>query len=284
MFLWQQYKNYKVLKAQHFYPRVPLIITGNLHTGKQESSQRKAIVHLEGHAGCLNKNGPFFGGRTWQMSGKNTLKKKGKLSCGEYREAEEKKNVVSVRGEFHSSPSLFTLWVSVSSCQHTGHILYLPLCLFHTNKENKPRTVLFLTPSSVLCCRRVRWLVSYGRCKWARIRLHWAMFTLCVRSVFMCKKGRIEGWTPGPEDQRRFEGQHQTLHQLINACRGDPDPARNNTNTSKRPPKAPILTVITLSHRKAVKSTHQPHRFELLPCLLCLTEPQRRTKATDWAG
>lgn len=27
--LWQQYKNYKVLKAQHFYPRVPLIITGN---------------------------------------------------------------------------------------------------------------------------------------------------------------------------------------------------------------------------------------------------------------
>lgn len=100
---------------------------------------------------------------------------------------------------------------------------------------------------------------------------------ICVR-----EKGRIEGWTPGPEHQRRFEGQHQTPHQLINACRGDPDPARNNTNTSKTPSKAPILTVITLSNRKAVKSTHQPHRFELLPCLSCLTEPQRWTKATDW--
>lgn len=96
------------------------------------------------------------------------------------------------------------------------------------------------------------------------------------------ERGRIEGWTPGPERQRRFEGQHQTPQQLINACRGDPDPARNNTNTSKTPSKAPILTVITLSHRKAVKSTHQPHRFQLLPCLSCLTEPQRRTKATDW--
>lgn len=65
----------------------------------------------------------------------------------------------------------------------------------------------------------------------------------------------MEGRTPGPERQRRFEGQHQTPQQLINACRGDPDPARNNTNTSKRPSKAPILTIITLSHRKAVKST-----------------------------
>lgn len=57
--------------------------------------------------------------------------------------------------------------------------------------------------------------------------------------ISVWERGRIEGWTPGPEHQRRFEGQHQTPHQLINACRGDPDPARNNTNTSKTPSKAP---------------------------------------------
>lgn len=109
------------------------------------------------------------------------------------------------------------------------------------------------------------------------------MLTVCVNSAFVCeKRGRIEGWSLGPEHQRRFEGQHQTPHQLINACRGDPDPARNNTNTSKTPSKAPILTVIASSHRKAVKSAHQPHRFELLPCLSRLTELQRWTKATDW--
>lgn len=97
------------------------------------------------------------------------------------------------------------------------------------------------------------------------------------------ERGRKEGWTPGPKCQRRSEGQHQTPQQLINACRSDPNPAWNNTNTSKTPSKAPILTIITLSHRKAVKSTHPPHRFKLLSCLSCLAESQRWTKATDWA-
>lgn len=80
--------------------------------------------------------------------------------------------------------------------------------------------------------------------------------------------------TPGPEHQRRFEGQHQTPHQLINACKGDLDPARNNTNTSKTTSQAPILTVITPSHRKAVKSAHQT--IDLNCCLVYHVSLNRR--------
>lgn len=63
---------------------------------------------------------------------------------------------------------------------------------------------------------------------------------VCARVCVCEKRGRIAGWTPGPERQRRFEGQHQTVQQLINACRGDPELSteqhKHIKNASQSPP------------------------------------------------
>lgn len=70
----------------------------------------------------------------------------------------------------------------------------------------------------------------------------------------MRERGRTEGWTPGPERRRRFEGQHQTLHQLINACGVTPTQRGTAKTHQNGSPGAPAVTP---SHRKAGNSTQR---------------------------
>lgn len=154
-------KTTKCLKRNTFIPvslwsSQEISIPGNrrAHRGKQLCIWKAALA-------AWTKMGFFWGGLgEWEKGNNHDENIYQQILSGE---------------DLMACPSLFSLCVSVSSCQHTymhvhvnaqTYIFCLHLSLFNANIKNKHRCTFFFISSSAECCMRAKQRVSYCRCKW----------------------------------------------------------------------------------------------------------------------